>query len=259
MNAVNAALRGMTAVAYALLLGACMSLPPTAESIPVREVRAPSGTSERLVIVLPGRGDDLAMLERSNIAAQIQERLPDTDVLLVEATLTYYMEGRLVERLHEQIIAPARRRYREVWLSGASMGGLGVLMYEHQHPSEVTGLVLMAPFMGPASQLREIRAAGGLANWDPGPQPPSLTRENVTREVWRVVRSWIENPQRARNVWLICGQDDRLRSAAELAATALPIEQALSPPGNHRWTVWAPAAAEALAKAIERNRQISTE
>jgi|HigsolmetaAR202D_1030399.scaffolds.fasta_scaffold06586_6 pimeloyl-ACP methyl ester carboxylesterase len=255
MNAMYAAFRRIAGVACTLLLGACMSLPPTSESIPVREIRAPSGSSERVVVVLPGRGDDLAMLERSNIAQQIQEKLPDTDVLLVEATLAYYMEGRLVERLHDQVIAPARARYREVWLTGASMGGLGVMMYEHQHPGEVTGLVLMAPFMGPASLQREIRAAGGVASWDPGPRPSALTRENVAREVWRVVRSWIDNPQRARNVWLVCGQEDRLRAAAELVATALPAEQTLLPPGNHRWTVWAPAAAEALATTISMNKR----
>ncbi|HVF15975.1 MAG TPA: hypothetical protein VNA21_03665, partial [Steroidobacteraceae bacterium] len=46
-------------------LGGCFSFPPATDPIPVREVRASSGSHERLVIVMPGRGDDLAMLEKS--------------------------------------------------------------------------------------------------------------------------------------------------------------------------------------------------
>jgi hypothetical protein len=245
---------GIAALALCLLsllaLSGCFSFPPPTDPIPVREVRAPSGSHERLVLIMPGRGDDLAMLEKSRIAAAVQQSMPDADVLLVEATLGYYMDGKLVQRMHEQVIKPARERgYREIWIAGASMGGLGVLMYEHEYPNELAGLVLMAPYMGSGSLQKEIRKAGGLAAWDPGPKPPALNRDNVMREEWRVVKSWLTDTQRAQRVWLICGQEDRLRSAAELVATALPPDHVLRPEGGHKWTVWSPAAAEAFAKA----------
>jgi pimeloyl-ACP methyl ester carboxylesterase len=234
---------------FLLGLTGCGSLSTPADPIPAREVRASTGSHQRLVIVMPGRGDDLAMLEKSGIAAAIQQSLPDADVLLVEATIAYYMDGKLVRRLHDQVIAAARGRgYREIWLSGASMGGLGVFMYEHEYPSELAGLVLMAPYMGSGSLQKEIRKAGGLAAWDPGRQPPALTRDNVSREQWRVVKSWLTDTQRGKQVWLICGQDDRLRSAAEIIATALPADHVLRPEGGHRWTVWSPAAGAALAQ-----------
>jgi hypothetical protein len=124
-----------------------------------------------------------------------------------------------------------------------------VLMYEHDHPGELTGLILMAPYMGPASLQKEIHEAGGLASWDPGPKPVALNRDNLSREQWRVVKSWLTDTRRAQHVWLICGQDDRLRTAADLVATALPVGHALRPPGGHRWTVWSPAASAALATA----------
>jgi len=235
-------------------LSGCSALPPPHDPVPTREIRAASGPHDRLVVVLPGRGDDLAMLESSGIAGAVQQAMPDADVLLVEATLSYYMDGKLVQRLQEQVIEPARARgYREIWLSGASMGGLGVFMYEHDHPGVASGLVLMAPFMGPGSLQKEIRAAGGLAQWDPGPAPPALSRENMTREQWRVVKSWLTDTERARNVWLICGQEDRLKPASDLIATALPSENALMPPGGHRWVVWAPAARQALTAAQSRS------
>ena len=234
----------------ASFLCGCFGFPPPTDPIPVRDLRSSAGDHKRLVIVMPGRGDDLGALEKSGIATAVQRAMPDADVLLVEATIAYYMDGNLVQRLHEQVIRTARERgYREIWLSGASMGGLGVLMYEHDHPGELTGLVLMAPYMGPGSLQREIRNAGGLAAWDPGPKPPAMDRDNVAREQWRVVQSWLTNTDRAQQIWLICGQDDRLRNAADIVATALPADRVLRPEGGHRWTVWSPAAGEALARA----------
>jgi pimeloyl-ACP methyl ester carboxylesterase len=243
----------------AFALSGCFLLPPTQDPVPTREVRAASGAHDRLVVVLPGRGDDLDSLEKFGIAQAVQEAMPDADVLLVEATLSYYFDGKLVQRLHEQVIEPARARgYREIWLSGASMGGLGTLMYEHDHPGAVDGLVLMAPFMGSSSIQKEIRAAGGLASWDPGPAPVALSHENLMRGQWRVVKSWLANPTRAQNVWLICGEDDRLLPASELIATALPPQHTLTRPGGHKWIVWAPAAREALSAAQLKQAAIAS-
>jgi pimeloyl-ACP methyl ester carboxylesterase len=233
----------------------CLALPDPDQPIPTQRVPAQTDSPDRLVVVLPGRGDDLAMLNESRIAQEIQQVLPDTDVLLVEATMSYYMEGRLVPRLHTEVIAPALQRgYREIWLAGASMGGLGVLMYEHEHPNALTGLLLMAPYMGPTRLQKEIRAAGGLASWDPGPKPPTLTRDNVPREEWRVVKAWLTDKNRAKNVWLICGDEDRLVAAADIVATALPADHYFRPSGGHRWTVWSPAAGEVLGRAVRQGK-----
>jgi pimeloyl-ACP methyl ester carboxylesterase len=254
-----------------LALASCVSLPPPDQPIPVRAVPAdPARTAHapgtqdtfapRLVVVLPGRGDDLDGLEQTGIAAALQRAVPGTDVLLVEATYGYYMEGRLIPRLHEEVIEPARRRgYQEIWLAGASMGGLGVLMYEHQHQGDLDGLLLMAPYMGSASLQREIRAAGGLAAWDPGPRPDELSGDNVTREEWRVVKSWLTDRERARRVWLVCGEDDGLATAARMIAEALPPGHARLVPGGHRWTVWTPAAAQAFAAAVAEDRRAASD
>lgn len=245
----NRALWLLSLVSLFALCG-CISLPAPDEAIPTHEVRASTGTHERMVIVLPGRGDDLEGLEQSGIAAAIQQAMPDADVVLVEATLRYYMAGNLPARLHEQVIEPAQRRgYREVWLAGASMGGYGVMMYEHEHAGLAIGLVLMAPFMGSRSLLEEIHEAGGLAKWDPGPKPAALVRDNADREQWRTVKGWLTNPARAQKVWVICGSEDNLKPATDLIATALPKQNVLTPPGGHKWVVWAPAAREALERA----------
>ena len=85
--------------------------------------------------MLPGRGDDVANIKASGIADAIQSSLPDAEVVLTGISLAYYMEGRMPQRLHEEIILPAHERgYTEIWLVGASMGATRALMYDSQYP-----------------------------------------------------------------------------------------------------------------------------
>jgi pimeloyl-ACP methyl ester carboxylesterase len=235
----------------ATTLPACtVLLPKAVDPMPTQWVNAPApGPVRRLAIVLPGRGDDLAALANAGIAAAIQRSRPDFDVVLVEATLSYYMDGGLVARLHNQIVTPARQRgYREIWLAGASMGGVGVTLYEHEHPGELTGLLLMAPFMGEESLIKEIAAAGGGATWEPGPKPVEINRANSAREQWRVVKSWSSDNAMSQRVWLVCGESDRLRPAADLIGAVLPPGHYLAPVGGHAWKVWSPGAEEIFAR-----------
>lgn len=207
--------------------------------------------AQRLVVVLPGRGDDLAALRRSGMVEAIQDVWPDADVLLAELAIRYYRDGRAAARLHDEVIAPARTRgYRQVWLGGASMGGMGTLLYDKFHPGEVDGLFLLAPYLGDRPILEEIVRAGGLARWNPGPEQP-MEEATWQRELWRHLKSWQTDPSRARNVWMATGDRDRLREANALLAGALPPEQVLVRPGGHAWTVWAPATREIL-QAAER-------
>jgi alpha-beta hydrolase superfamily lysophospholipase len=165
--------RTCAALAACLLATACKFWVPS-EPLAILTTPAPGPQPPaRLVIVLPGLGEDMADLQRSGIAAAIQRGMPDADVTYALASLRYYLDGGMPRRVHEQVVVPAKAKgYREIWLLGASMGGGGVTMYEREYPGEMTGLVLLAPFMGSQQLLEEIRAAGGLANWNPGPVPP---------------------------------------------------------------------------------------
>jgi hypothetical protein len=238
------------ALAASILPACAMMLPKPVDPIPTQWIDAPApGDVRRLAIVLPGRGDDLEALANSDIAAAIQRSRPDFDVVLVEATIAYYMDGGLVARLHDQIVAPARRRgYREIWLAGASMGGVGVTLYERKYPGEMTGLLLMAPYMGEGSLLREITAAGGVTAWEPGPDAEEINRVNSARKQWRVVKSWGRDEAMRKRVWLVCGESDRLRPAADLIGAVLPPSHYLAPAGGHAWKVWSPGAEEVFAR-----------
>ena len=232
-----------------LAAGACAFLQRPQALVPTQSFAATVGDHRRLVIVLPGRGDDLADIERSGIAPVIQHSMPDADVVFAEFTLAYYMEGRIVQRLHEQFVQPARQRgYQEIYFAAASMGGMGALLYEREYPGAVTGLILMAPYLGEPALVQEIRAAGGLAHWRPGPVPAELTRDNVPREEWRAAQAWLADTARARHVWLVCGEVDGFRGAAGLLATLLPADHFITPAGGHAWTVWVSGAREAFAR-----------
>ncbi|MBC7982215.1 MAG: hypothetical protein H7Y02_00015 [Candidatus Obscuribacterales bacterium] len=235
----------------ALLLSACSFFDKTELLIPTELISAPSKEHNRLVLVLPGRGDDLAAMRNSGIAAALQQKVPDTDVLLVEMTLPYYVEGRAMERLHKEIVLPAQQRgYREIYLAGASFGGMGALMYERDHFAELAGIILMAPYMGDPTIVEDIKAAGGLRNWDAGRPEPNLNPINASREEWRVVQSWLTNTERAQHVWLICGREDGFFEAANVVAQALLPSHFIPVDGGHKWTVWSQGAAKAFAMIV---------
>lgn len=239
----------LSGLLMSLVLFGCATLRRPSGPIPVQQIPAPQPSGTRaLVIVLPGRGDDLDDLARTGMAEVIQKAWPQADVLLAGTTLSYYAEGKVPQRLHDEIIVPARARgYQEIWLTGASMGGMGALMYERVYPHDVTGLVLYAPFMGAPSLIRQVAAAGGVARWDPGPRPVALDADNYQTENWRVVKGW-QDPAEARRVWLVCGDQDRFIEAARLISPLLPPDHFVAEKGGHDWDVWDRGAAEIFSR-----------
>jgi Putative esterase len=246
----------------ALVLSGCLPKGDPGQPIPTLLVASQQTAPiahRRLVVMLPGRADDLQALGRSGMAEAIQDAWPDADVLFAELTFQYYMQGRAPQRLHEEVIAPARARgYREIWLGGASMGGMGALMYERAYPGEMNGLVLLAPYVGDRDLLEEIRDAGGVAQWNPGPAQ-EVNRDTWQRELWRHLQTWSRDPQQAQRVWLAYGDKDRLREAMPLLTPLLPTEQVMVREGGHTWTVWSPAAGEILRRAGEKTAAESTQ
>ncbi len=235
-----------------VLLG-CYPKGDPSKPIPSSLLAAPQ-KAQRLVVVLPGRGDDVDGLRRSGIVEAVRSAWPDADIILTGLALGYYMEGHAVQRLQREVIAPAQARgYREVWLMGASLGGMGALMHDRAYPDAVDGIVLLAPYLGEQPLLEDIAAAGGVAQWQPGPVPTAVDNDNFQHELWRHLQSWSSDPAKAHNLWLAYGDRDRLREAMPLLTPLLPPEHVFVRDGGHTWKVWAPAAREMLL-AIDRER-----
>ena len=244
-------------IAMPMLFTGCLPGGRTQTKIPLEKIEASRPESNKiLVVVLPGRGDDVANLKASGIAESIRSEMPDADVVLAGITFAYYMEGRMPQRLREEIMLPARERgYKEIWLVGASMGGMGALMYDREYPGDAKRLVLLAPYLGSKKVLEQINQAGGLQNWDAGPVPATVDRNNFDRELWRYLQTWqISGNSRGSDVWLAYGDKDKLKAATPPLQKLLPTDQVFVREGGHAWVVWTPVTKEIFA-AIRKQRE----
>jgi pimeloyl-ACP methyl ester carboxylesterase len=234
-----------------LLLAGCLNMGDRRAPIPFERV-AGNGTPDRktLVIVLPGRADNVEVMREFGVAAAIQAGWPEVDVQLTSATLAYYTDGGLPERVRAQFIEPARAEgYERLILMGASMGGMGALVLDEAHPGVFDRVVLMAPYLGRRRVMREIEEGGGILQWQPGAKPAVVDRSNFDRELlWRQIASYARDPALRQRVWLAYGEEDRLAATVPLIAPALDSTQILPRPGGHKWVVWNAAATEIFAR-----------
>lgn len=190
-------------------------------------------------MLLPGRGDVPQDYARAGFPQRLIEAGFVGEIVGVDAHLQYYLRGMAIARVHADVVQP--RAGRAPWLVGISMGGLGALLYEKEHPGTATGLVLLAPFLGDPALVREIERAGGLAAWEPGPIVPG----DYQRDLW----AWIKAGGLDRvPVFLAWGRSDRFAPANRLLAAELPPERVVEIPGDHTWRTWQPAFDALLAR-----------
>ncbi|MGH8273296.1 MAG: alpha/beta hydrolase-fold protein [Gammaproteobacteria bacterium] len=207
-------------------------------SKPIPSAFYPAPQKARLtVVMLPGIDDGLKALENRHVAALIQKNWPHADVVLTGLTLPFYKQGRAAQRLHDEVIARYRKKGQPVWLAGISLGGLGVLLYGRQYPGDTAGMLLMSPYLGGDAIRKKIQAAGGLAQWNPGPRQ-HINADNFRHELWRYLKSWRNRPQRTRTVWLAYGTNDRFRKSIALLTPMLPPGHVIELPGSHNWNLW---------------------
>ena len=231
-----------------LALTGCAASGDVTRPVPTTFIAAPQ-PAQRLVVMLPGRGDSLQSLTDIGIAGIIQESWPDADVVLAGLTMPFYQQGRAIRRLHDEVIEPARRpTYRQVWLAGISLGGVGALLYDREYPDQIDGLLLLSPYLGDDAIHRQIREAGGLAAWQPGPAQP-IGPKTFQRELWRYVKGWAQRPERTRSTWLAYGADEPFRQPIELLSPLLPADHVIMLPGKHNWKLWKPAMRALLERA----------
>ena len=155
-----------------------------------------------------------------------------------------YLDGNAAARLHEAAIEPALRRgYRRLWLLGISLGGMGALLYTKAGLARVDGLILLAPFLATRGTIAEATAAGGLATWDPGPEPPP---HDIERRLLTWLKSW-SSPR--PHLLLGHGDADRYAAASRLLAAHLAPDRLAVVPGGHDWPTWKRLWADLLPHA----------
>ena len=226
-------IRFLAALLLLLPLSACIPV----STIPIGSVPfEPTAATghQTLVVLLPGRGSTASSFAEEGLVRELKRRRPEVDIVGVEAHLGYYRDRTLLARIREDIVAPARMKgYRQIWLVGISLGGLGAALYDAAYPGEVTGIGMLAPYLGEGYLLEEIERAGGLAKWRPVP-----VAGDVDQEIWQQLASYADASRSDGRVFLGFGTEDRFAAINRFFGALLPSGQVVSTPGGHDWQTW---------------------
>ena len=230
----------LTPMAAAVLLTGCYGLRPAVAPMPTLPLAQGQQGADCLVVLLPGRGDGAEDFLLNDFARIAADGGVAADVVAAEAHMGYYRARSLADRLHRDVVAPARARGQRVWLAGISLGGLGSLLYLAQYPGEIEGVVVLSPFLGDGVVLDEIEAAGRLAAWEGAARDLDEGREPEGQEVWR--RLWTHLRQvtggGATPLYLAYGTGDRLARSNRLLDRELPAGHVFTAEGGHDWQTW---------------------
>ena len=208
----------------------------------VRILSSPAAPSQTLIVFLPGSQEVPQDIVRAGFVDQVHARGIDADVVVVDAHLGYFHRGSFEQRLHEDVIRPARAQgYRSIWMAGISLGGFGAMRYARAHPEEVTGIIALAPYVAPKLVLQDVWHAGGLLSWQPeSPVKPA------DHEVLLWLKGYADPAQTRPPLTIGYGERDGLQPFTPLMAGILPPGQLLSAPGGHDWSPWKAMWGDAL-------------
>jgi pimeloyl-ACP methyl ester carboxylesterase len=228
---------GKLAIGFLLmtsLLTGCARLRPATS--PLHTVSHPgSGSPRTLVVLLPGRRDSPADFRKADFPELAARAGAAVDMVAVDAHMGYYFRRTIVDRLHEDVIAPARKKYDRIWLVGVSVGGTGSLLYAAQHPENVDGILLLAPFLGEEEMIREVEAAGGLRGWK---APGTLDPQDFQRRLWAWLDRYEGEAEGKIPLYLGYGTRDSFARANGILARELPEDRVFTVEGGHDWKAW---------------------
>ncbi len=252
VKTVSAAYRLYAAFVFSLLVAACYpSYYPTTIPIDTLHFDAPAGDHQQLFIFLPGNGDPVSAFYEHGLVQAVRQRGLSIDMIGVNAHLGYYMEGTVITRLKQDVIDPAKARgYKNIWLVGNSLGGFGSISYARQYPQDITGVILLGPFLGERKTANEIREAGGLQKWEPediGNNSQTAWEKQLwlwlrdhqqQEEFWRWIKECEQKEGCSPKIYLGYGRNDRFSYGQKLLAEVLPPQRVVVIRGGHNWTTW---------------------
>lgn len=230
------ATKGALLLAAVIGMAGCL-FPPREIVVPVRQIAdiRQAGASQALIVFLPGRGDTAEDFVSNGFFKAVRERELPWDLVSVDAHAGYYMKEILAERLDVDVIQPALDRgYKEIWLVGVSMGGLGAMIYAQNHPGKIAGIVAIAPYMGGDAIIKQVRNAGGLRHW-----AGDESGGSYETRLWQWLQAYIDRPEKRPELYLMYGDRDKLSNAHNLLAGILPAEKVHVIEGGHKWVTWA--------------------
>lgn len=194
-----------------------------------------TATHRNLFVFMRGLGGSHRTFAEEGMVDVTWQRGIPFDMVAPNAHFAYYSEETLLGRLREDVILPAKERgYDHIWLVGASMGGLGSLLYAREHPEDIQGVCLLSPFLGDEAIIAEINRSGGLRQWAPGSYLPE---EDWQRMLWHWLQTEVIQG-RTPPVYLSYGNSDMYVEAQKVLAAALPPSQVTTRPGGHDYATF---------------------
>jgi pimeloyl-ACP methyl ester carboxylesterase len=186
--------------------------------------------------MLPGSGDKAADFIKNGFIKEIEASGFRADAVAVDAHLGYYVKRNLLPRLLDDVVLPAKKMgYKNIWLLGISMGGLGAVIYAKHYPHTINGLILLAPFLGYPAVLDEISTAGGLTQWSP---KEPIDKDDYEHEIWKWLKGYTRPNVKLPYLVIGYGNDDWFKAASSLLGESLPNDQVYVLPGEHDWDTW---------------------
>jgi len=197
----------------------------------ISDAARPGHTAPTRVVMLPAAYAAPGDFVQHGFASAVRARRLDVDLVFAGFELQQVTDRRVLARLREELILPACSRGARVWLGGISLGGYLALRCAAQHPRELAGLCVFAPYLGSHIIIGEIARARGVAGWTPG-EPDE---EDDERRVWRFIQTLGAG---SLAVHLGLGREDRFANRHRLMAAALTPGSVDVVPGGHDWPTW---------------------
>lgn len=202
----------------------------------------PGGAPRRAIALLNGSFSEPQDFVREGFIAAAQQHALASEIIAAELRAAWFADGTIVDRIREHVVRPAQARgHARVWLGGISLGALSALAYAARREQDLEGLVLISPYPGAREVLREIDAAGGLAQW----QPRIPDEGDFEREAWQ----WLARRGRALPVHCWYGRDDRFVEGQRRMAAGFEPSCVHEREGGHDWAAWRAFWTEFAAEA----------
>ncbi len=191
-----------------------------------------------LVVFMPGMLDTPDSFVEHGFLEDAARASRRCDLIAVDAHFGYYRAGNLRQRVSADILRLAEARgYEEFWLVGISMGGLGSLLVAQENQARISGVVLLAPFLGDEAITEAIAEAGGLAEWDAPDDADPYDDSEFDDAMWAWLQGYAGTSERRPELYLGVGDDD-LRPGVDILAANVPAERYGTAPGGHNWDTW---------------------
>lgn len=232
-------------------LAGCAAPPIKIPMDQIEYLAEPGKRSNALMILMAGAGDRYDAFQKYGYIDAARKAGFDADILAVDAHYGYFTELTVRERLHQDVVLPAKARgYQCIWMGGISLGGFGSLIYAQKYANQLSGLLLIAPYIGNRGTLAEIESAGGLETWNPENVP-----DHDERQLWLMLKKYQPHVKPALPIHLLYGEDDRFNSFHRMLAVRLDNKFVRTVEGGHDWPPWQALWAEFVAsKPIMCNR-----